>query len=51
MDKAVTKEDADAVYAAEVQFPWRGDVVGVVVAEPGGVAASMATAANLNELN
>ncbi|KAJ1409047.1 Late embryogenesis abundant protein [Sesbania bispinosa] len=37
MDKAVTKEDADAVYAAEVQF------------QPGGVAASMATAAKLNE--
>ncbi|KAL2330751.1 hypothetical protein Fmac_018332 [Flemingia macrophylla] len=35
VDKAVTKEDAEAVHAA---------------AEPGGVAASMATAANLNEL-
>ncbi|TKY49630.1 Late embryogenesis abundant protein D-34 [Spatholobus suberectus] len=48
VDKAVTKEDAEAVYAAEVQFPWRRDAE--VIAESGGVAASMATAANLNEL-
>ncbi|XP_061344890.1 late embryogenesis abundant protein 3-like [Gastrolobium bilobum] len=47
-DKAVTKEDADAVYAAEVQFPYRRDAP-EVIAEPGGVAASMATAAKLNE--
>ncbi|KAK7243634.1 hypothetical protein RIF29_38440 [Crotalaria pallida] len=40
VDKAVTKEDAEAVYAAEVHSPW-----------PGGVAASMATAANLNQQN
>lgn len=39
VDKAVTKEDAEAVYAAEVQFPGRRD----------GVAASMATAADLNK--
>ncbi|RDY03493.1 Late embryogenesis abundant protein 3, partial [Mucuna pruriens] len=49
VDKAVTKEDAEAVYAAEVEFPWRRGAA-EVVAEPGGVAASMATAANLNEL-
>lgn len=50
VDKAVTKEDAEAVYTAEVQFPWQRDAA-EVVAEPGGVAASMATAANLNELS
>lgn len=48
VDKGVTKEDAEAVYAAEVQFPWKRDAPDVI-AEPGGVAASMATAAKLNE--
>ncbi|OIW17074.1 hypothetical protein TanjilG_15657 [Lupinus angustifolius] len=40
IDKAVTKEDAEAVYAAEVQSP-----------RPGGVAKSMSTAATLNQQN
>ncbi|KAK7323426.1 hypothetical protein VNO77_26898 [Canavalia gladiata] len=48
MDKAVTQEDAEAVYTAEMRFPWRGDATDVI-SEPGGVAASMATAAKLNE--
>ncbi|XP_020228397.1 late embryogenesis abundant protein 3 [Cajanus cajan] len=39
VDKAVTKEDAEAVHVAAE-----------MVAEPGGVAASMTTAANLNQL-
>ncbi|XP_054791958.1 late embryogenesis abundant protein D-34-like [Prosopis cineraria] len=47
-DKAVTKEDAEAVFAAEVQFPWRRDSPDML-ATPGGVASSMATAAQLNE--
>ncbi|XP_047153953.1 late embryogenesis abundant protein 3-like [Vigna umbellata] len=50
VDKAVTKEDADAVYAAEVQFTRRGEAE-EGVAKPGGVSASMATAANLNQQN
>ncbi|KAK7271431.1 hypothetical protein RJT34_27328 [Clitoria ternatea] len=50
VDKAVTNEDAEAVYAAEVQFPWRRNAE-EVNAEPGGVAASMATAAKLNQQN
>jgi len=50
VDKAVTKEDAEAVHAAEVQFPRQREAV-EVAAEPGGVAACMATAANLNERN
>ncbi|CAJ1958435.1 unnamed protein product [Sphenostylis stenocarpa] len=43
-DRAVTREDAEAVYALEREAI-------EVAAEPGGVAASMATAANLNKLN
>lgn len=50
MDKAVTKEDAEAVHAAEVQSTRRGEAE-EVAAKPGGVAASMATAANLNQQN
>ncbi|CAL0326217.1 unnamed protein product [Lupinus luteus] len=50
MDKAVTKEDAEAVYDAAVQSPRLGDAARVI-AEPGGVAASMVTAANLNQQN
>lgn len=50
MDRAVTKEDAEAVYAAEVQFTRRGEAK-EGAAKPGGVAASMATAANLNQQN
>ncbi|KAE9584834.1 putative Seed maturation protein [Lupinus albus] len=50
MDKAVTKADAEAVYDAEVQSPRLGDAA-EVNAEPGGVAASMVTAANLNQQN
>ncbi|KAL9321859.1 hypothetical protein ACSQ67_009912 [Phaseolus vulgaris] len=50
VDKAVTKEDAEAVHAAEVQFPRRREAA-EVVAESVGVAASMATAADLNERN
>ncbi|KAK4253767.1 hypothetical protein QN277_010402 [Acacia crassicarpa] len=48
VDRAVTKEDAEAVYATEVQFPWRRDSP-EMLATPGGVASSMATAAQLNE--
>lgn len=50
MDRAVTKEDAEAVYAAEVQFPRRRNAT-EGNAEGGGVAASMATAAKLNQEN
>ncbi|KAK2386227.1 late embryogenesis abundant protein D-34 [Trifolium repens] len=46
-DKAVTKEDADAVYDAEMQK--NSSTQEMNNAEPGGVAASMATAAKLNQ--
>ncbi|KAK7401290.1 hypothetical protein VNO78_12656 [Psophocarpus tetragonolobus] len=51
VDKAVTKEDAEAVYAAEVQFPSRVTAAEVAEHGSGAVAASMATAADLNERN
>ncbi|KAI4333065.1 hypothetical protein L6164_017917 [Bauhinia variegata] len=49
-DKEVTSEDAEAVHAAEVQFPWRRNEPEAVVTA-GGVAASLAAAAQLNEGN
>lgn len=44
-DKTVTKEDAEAVHAAEVHSDGRE----INISEPGGVAASMATAAKFNQ--
>jgi hypothetical protein len=43
----VTNEDADAVYDAEMHKNSSTEVMNT--AEPGGVAASMATAAKLNQ--
>ena len=48
MDRAVTKEDAEAVYDAEVHKDSSTKQV-MNIAEPGGIAASMATAAKLNQ--
>lgn len=47
-DRAVTKEDAEAVYDAEVHKNSSTQQM-MNIAEPGGIAASMATTAKLNQ--